>query len=199
MHFDLYFPTPIWWEDTDIDTSDLLNLCYDIYKYDPTGRELSNEGGWQSKDFLPTAFETLEILNNKILEQAEQCVRDYGYIERFSKVKIENYWFNINKKGHSNSHHIHDNSFLSGAFYIKATENQGDITFYKNSLADYIITSQSFIENYTQISCGAISYKPKTGKLLLFPGHLAHGVSRNPTDEDRISIAFNVKLDRIYE
>ena len=33
------------------------------------------------------------------------------------------------------------------------------------------------------------------GGMILFPSHLAHRVNENKSDEDRISIAFNIKFD----
>jgi ectoine hydroxylase-related dioxygenase (phytanoyl-CoA dioxygenase family) len=41
-----------------------------------------------------------------------------------------------------------------------------------------------------------MSFQPKIGKLIMFPGYLPHGVERNGTTDDRISISFNVKLMR---
>jgi len=196
MNYDLYFPTPIWWEQTNIDTVPLLNLCRKLHAEDATGRRLSNEGGWQSMDFRPDVHAELAPLANLIMQQSQQCVRDFGYREDTGFIIIENFWFNINTKGNSNAVHIHDNSFLSGTFYVDATEDQGRITFYKNHALDYITSSYGIINQYTPISASAISYAPNTGKLIMFPGHLPHGVTHNPTDRERISIAFNVKLIR---
>jgi uncharacterized protein (TIGR02466 family) len=196
MNIEYYFPTPVWWEQTEINTVDIITLCYSLREKDPVGRKLSNEGGWQSNDFRPGTFNELKELETKILEQAEQCVRDYGYKEDSVIIDIENFWFNINNQNNGNSVHIHDNSFLSGCFYVKATPDQGSITFYKNHALDYIVSSQAVIEHYTPASASAMSFRPSTGKLLLFPGHLPHGVGFNPTTIDRISLAFNVKLIR---
>jgi uncharacterized protein (TIGR02466 family) len=196
MNLDYYFPTPLWWEQTELDTLSMVDLCYKLKEEDPIGRKLSNEGGWQSRDFRPGKYKELELLEKKIMSQAEQCVRDYGYREDTVIIDLENFWFNINNQNHGNSIHVHDNSFLSGCFYVKAEPNQGTITFYKNHALDYIVASQAVIENYTPASASAISFQPTTGKLLMFPGHLPHGVAYNPTNKDRISLAFNVKLIR---
>ena len=199
MNYDLYFPTPIWWEQTEIDADPILALCLRLNKTDTVGRKLSNEGGWQSRDFRPGVHSELKELEDKILQQAENSIRDYGYNPNFCKVVIENFWVNINHKGNANAVHIHDNSFLSGCFYVKAKPGQGSITFYKNYALDYIVSSQAVIDHYTPISASAITYEPQTGKLLLFPGYLPHGVGFNASDEERISIAFNVKLIRTEE
>jgi uncharacterized protein (TIGR02466 family) len=199
MNYDLYFPTPIWWEQSSIDPEPILSLCLTMRDADQEGRKLSNEGGWQSKDFRPGLYAEMQELEDKILIQSENCIRDYGYNEDYCKLKIENFWFNINNFGNSNSVHIHDNSFLSGCFYVKAKPGQGNITFYKNHALDYIVSSQAIIKNYTPISASAITYEAMTGRLVMFPGHLPHGVGHNPTKDDRISVAFNVKLIRTEE
>jgi len=196
MNIDYYFPTPIWWEQTEIDTTAIIDLCYQLKNQDTVGRKLSNEGGWQSNDFRPGTYKELQALEHRIMSQAAQCVRDYGYKEDLVIIDIENFWFNINNNNHGNSVHIHDNSFLSGCFYVDATPDQGNITFYKNHALDYIVSSQAVIEHYTPASASAITFQPNTGKLLMFPGHLPHGVGYNPTHKDRLSLAFNVKLIR---
>jgi uncharacterized protein (TIGR02466 family) len=167
-----------------------------LHEEDPQGRKLSNEGGWQSMDFRPGKYPEMKELEDKIQEQAEQCVRDYGYRPDSGFVVIENFWFNINKKYNTNMVHIHDNSFVSGAFYLKARPGQGKITFYKSFSQDYIVASTAPVDRYTAISASAISFDPVTSRLVMFPGYLPHGVGVNELDEDRISISFNVKFIR---
>jgi uncharacterized protein (TIGR02466 family) len=197
MRYELYFPTPIWWEDTDdIAIEPILKLCYDLHKDDSNGRTLSNQGGWQSHDFDPAHHPELADLHKKILNQAENCVRDYGYSEDECILSVGNMWVNINGEHHTNSVHIHDNAFVSGVFYVKAEPGQGSINLYKCYSQDYIVASQARVNNYTPISASAISFQPKVGKLIMFPGYLPHGVDRNGTKNDRISISFNVKLMR---
>lgn len=203
MNMNLIFSTPVWIEDIEkIDIIPIEKLCRRLRSIDILGRKLSNQGGWQSQDFLAGTYDELQLLENRIIDQANQCVRDYGYIEEKVAVVIGNMWVNINDKGHSNSVHIHDDSFISGVFYVKAKLGQGNINFYKDYNTDYIIASQAPIKFYNHLNSGAMSYEPLTGRLILFPGHLPHGVENNGLDEDRISISFNVRIlktdDRIH-
>lgn len=197
MRYDLYFPTPVWWEQTDdIEIEPILSLCYRLKNSDPAGRQLSNQGGWQSHDFEAGTHPELATLENKILWQAQNCVRDYGYDENECLLGIGNIWVNFNGLNNTNSVHIHDNAFVSGVFYVKAKPGQGTLNLYRCYSQDYIVASQARVVTYTPISASAISYQPESGKLIMFPGHLPHGVERNQLDEDRISISFNVKLMR---
>jgi len=200
MNLDLFFPTPIWWEDTvGIDTESILDLCLQLRNEDNHGRRLSNQGGWQSRDFEGGTHPQLQILEKKIIDQAHQCARDYGYAESEYMISMGNMWFNINGKNHSNSVHIHDNAFVSGVFYIKARPGQGAINLYKCYSQDYVVASACRIERYTPISSSAVSYQPMTGKLIMFPGNLPHGVEGNESEEERVSISFNVKLMRTID
>jgi uncharacterized protein (TIGR02466 family) len=174
----------------------MLKLCYAIKEQDPSGRKLSNDGGWQSKDFRPGKYPELKILEDKILSQAEQCVRDFGFDEKSCFPVLENVWFNVNSKHNSNMVHMHDASFVSGVFYLKARPGQGKITMYKNMMQDFATMSFANLEKFTPISASAISYDPVTGRLIMFPGWLPHGVSANELDEDRVSLSFNVKIIR---
>jgi len=196
MNIEMYFPTPVWWGYKELDNESMKSLAYNLRKTDPNGRRLSNQGGWQSMDFRPGTHPELKSLEDVIMAQAEQCVRDFGYNENTCFIVLENLWININQKGDTNSVHIHDNSFVSGAYYVKATPEQGSIIFYKSYNQDFITSSQAQIKRYTALSASAIAFKPETGKLVMFPGWLPHGVERNSTDDDRISISFNVKIIR---
>lgn len=196
MNIEFYFPTPVWWEDTGFDNTEIEKLAYRLEKDDPSGRQLSNQGGWQSRDFRPGTYPELERLEQKLMEQAHNCIRDFGYNESVCFPLMENLWININRKGNTNSVHIHDNSFVSGAYYVKARPDQGKIIFYKSYNQDYIISSLAPIVGHTPASASAIAFAPETSKLIMFPGWLPHGVERNDTDEDRISISFNIKLIR---
>jgi uncharacterized protein (TIGR02466 family) len=178
MNFDLYFPTPIWWEDTNFNTEDMLKLCYAIKEQDPSGRKLSNDGGWQSNDFRPGKYPELKILEDKILSQAEQCVRDFGFDEKSCFPVLENIWFNVNFKHNSNMVHMHDASFVSGVFYLKARPGQGKITMYKNMMQDFATMSFANLEKFTPISASAISYDPITGRKL----NIQDGVSTTETE-----------------
>jgi len=196
MNFELYFPTPVWWEDTNMPTDAMLAKCYELKEQEPVGRKLSNDGGWQSKDFRPGTYAELKSLEDKILTQARNCIIDFGFDERWCFPVIENLWFNVNCKFNSNMVHMHDASFVSGAFYLKAKPGQGKITLYKNMMQDFATISFASIEKFTPISASAISYDPITSRLIMFPGWLPHGVSANELDEDRVSISFNIKLIR---
>ena len=68
-------------------------------------------------------------------------------------------WAIINIGGASNSRHHHGNSDISGAYYVRAPKNCGEIVFYDqglHSIFSSIINKTKQFECYTEFSksCG---------------------------------------------
>ena len=57
------------------------------------------------------------------------------------------------------------------------------------------VQKQEMIEQY--LDCPAYRIVPTEGLMVLFPSHLRHGVEQNQSDEDRISMAFNIDFRKI--
>lgn len=194
MNLDFYFPTPVWWEDTTLNNTEILKLCNQLRTEDPIGRKISNNGGWQSKDFKPTQYNEFNEFDKVVTQISQQCLEDYGYVSGAYKLEMLNMWFNINTEKDSNQIHTHGGSFISGVYYVQAETSQSELIFYKNFTEDYIITSAGDIEHYTPISGATCRYPPKTGRLVLFPSYVPHGVLPSTSKEDRISLAFNMRM-----
>ena len=193
MECTVLFPTPVWYEDTDIDTVSLVEFSYGYRFSDPIGRRVSNYGGWHSKNVYSSIHRELLELESKILEYARVCAYEYGIGE--VNLSISNLWININETGHSNSIHTHPSSFLSGVFYVMAEPGQGDIVFHRCPSQNFIIQSNGPIRENNMLNASSVSFEPKTGRLILFPSFLPHEVYSNDLEEDRISISFNIVID----
>jgi len=191
MFCDLFFPTAVWHDMLSIDTQVLLNFVQEK-KDICEGRILSNINGWQSKDFLPEDDVRLHELCNEIYSRSLKIVQEFKYDTSKLNLKFLNMWININKKNSCNRVHIHHNSILSGVYYLKCPQNCGDIVFPRNFSESYIIESVGTILEDNVFNYRSISYKPEQNKLLIFPGWVPHEVTNNNSDEDRISISFNI-------
>ena len=194
MNLDVYFPTPVWWEDLTINNTEILDFCHKMQSENPVGRRISNIGGWQSDDIGPTDHPELKSLIDAIYEKTKFCLETYGFVPESVNMTIGNLWININKESDSNAVHTHTSAFLSGVYYVKASRNSAPIVFYKNFAEDAIITSIAPVATFTQLSGSTAKYPPRAGRLVMFPAWLPHSVLPNPADEERISIAFNIKM-----
>jgi uncharacterized protein (TIGR02466 family) len=166
---------------------DLINWIYN-YQVNTESVILSNRGGWQSpSDFhkLESFYEFEEYILSHILQSLSYYKCNFN---------LSNMWININKKGDYNDAHDHPNSILSGVFWAKIPENCGRLVFNspngfaENTLLNSIDENIKQEHNYSS----TFVFTPNEGTLILFPSHLQHFVEPNKSDEDRISIAFNL-------
>ena len=192
MNVDFYFPTPIWWMDTNLNNDNIKQYCYNLKENDPVGRHISNNGGWQSQEI--NLIDDLPELVQYIMEASQRTIYDYGYDPEKTKLFFGNAWVNINQKDNTNQIHLHHGSYLSGVYYVNVTPNSGNIIFYRNFDQAYITSSFAKVVNNTAISGQTVSYTPKPGRLILFPSNLLHSVEASNDDGDRISIAFNIGI-----
>ena len=85
------------------------------------GQKKSNIGGWHSpffdlNDNENEGYKFLKILQPYIID----VFKSYGWAYDPKKVFYSGMWAIINKKGNLNNEHIHPNSNLSAAYYVKA-------------------------------------------------------------------------------
>ena len=107
-------------------------------------------------------------------------------------------WININKPGNYNVKHLHPTNDLSGVLWIKAPQNSGDIVFE----SPYEFQAYQEIDSYVDEFRNSFNidhsyyFTPTDGRMLIFPSHLMHEVEENLSNEDRISVSFNIKLSK---
>lgn len=93
-------------------------------------------------------------------------------------------WCNVNEIGAYNSLHSHAPDLLSGCLYFRAT-GTGEITFFPHNLIYHNFHKQDPFN-------AANSYFPEDGDMIIFPSSLAHSVNPNPSNRQRINMAFNI-------
>jgi uncharacterized protein (TIGR02466 family) len=94
-------------------------------------------------------------------------------------------WLTLFKKNDYGHSHTHGSSDISGTYYYKTNEKDGNIVFTTPVVQAEL--SKCFINTIT-----TWEHKPKEGKLLLFPAFLRHHITRNTTDNERMSLSFNI-------
>jgi uncharacterized protein (TIGR02466 family) len=104
-----------------------------------------------------------------------------------SKFKIMNSWINIAEKGVKHEYHSHPGYMIAGVYYFRVSSEQGGINFNNPNLMMY---NCNFPEG--NISPQSIELIPNDGDIILFPAWLQHGTHQNKSNEERISIAFNI-------
>ena len=190
----LFFPTPVW--TLQLDNYQTINE--QMYKFikitqskDQEGISKSNIKGWHSKDFNMQENEPKNFIKF-ILPAIEQVITDMNWEKQKQSININNMWAIINTGGSANLRHQHGNSTISGAYYVRAPKNSGDIVFYDPRPAPVYTYPKAINPNLLNAQVNGIS--PKEGALVLFPSYLDHSVNENLSNEERIVISFNITI-----
>ncbi len=190
----LFFPTPVWaiqLENYKLVNEEMYNYIKIQQKIDGVGINKSNIKGWHSKDFNLSEKEPQNFISF-ISSSIEQVMIDMNWDKEKQLAKIDNMWAIVNIGGSANLRHQHGNSTISGAYYVRAPENCGDIVFYDPRPAPVYSYPNAKQPNSLNAQVNAIS--PKEGALVLFPSYLDHSVNENLSKNERIVISFNIRI-----
>ncbi len=199
MKTKLLFPTQVWQDTFDLDLDEIRAFAYHVKDKDPRGRVASNDGGWQSNDFRPPYIDQtpLASFHNRLQQMACVVAEDFG-CKDFS-LRVTNLWININTRGDKNHLHHHAGSLLSGVFYVKVpTCCSGDIKFVRDFSYTSMKESWGCQDNFDHFENPANELEhyitPEENNIIIFPSWLMHAVDPSSSDDDRISLSFNIQL-----
>ena len=190
----LFFSTPVWSSKIENykDVNDeIYNYIKKLQKIDRDGVTKSNIKGWHSNDFNLTENEPQNFIK-LISPNIEKVIKDMDWDNKKQTIKITSMWAIINTGGSANGRHHHGNSTISGAYYVRAPKNSGDIVFYDPRPAPIYFHPTAKEPNSLNAMVNSIS--PSEGGLVMFPSYLDHSVNENLSDEERIVISFNISL-----
>jgi uncharacterized protein (TIGR02466 family) len=146
----------------------------------------SNRGGWQS-DTILWEHEVFKPLLEKATNISQNIISSIS--NNNPQMVIRSMWGNINPKGGMNFAHVHPGSWMSGVYYIQLPKGSDQIVFEDPRPSRIMDFQRSCL-----IDDAYFTHNPKVGELLLFPSWLPHLVFPNNSDEERISISFNIEL-----
>ena len=167
----------------------LIDYAYNLREEDE-GVCISNYGGWQSNSFCVENED--DVLHHFIIN----CLAGFPVIDETFNMKVSA-WVNINKPGDYNIKHNHPTSDLAGVLWIKCPKDCGDIIFDSPTSFQSHNELKSYIDDFKNQNNLHHSYyfDPTEGRILVFPAHLNHRVQENKSNEDRISVSFNIRLN----
>ncbi len=190
MAVEWYFPTPLFvhtFQDEQLEIiqkeiSDRLPTILKEIHTSPWGDNVGTTFERNGKNDVVTF--KLDIFKSAIEAAVQSYATTIGYPQ--TNFKLIESWFNVCKKNQFQYDHTHSTARISGCYYYQTNEEDGKIRF---ANPNPIIHIGRFPADELDIE--AVTFTPKVGRILLFPGWLAHRVGVNTTDHDRISIAFN--------
>jgi uncharacterized protein (TIGR02466 family) len=189
------FPIPIYVGTVDnLDIQKKFNIIHNTltlenklnYKKDrtPTHKLSSN-------NFSDNLIEEYDLFDfkNELMNHLSKYLEEIGRQSRVEQVKITASWMTSFTAGDYAQQHCHGVADISGVYYVKATKD--DAKFYVSSPNRTL--KSSYIFNHI---LDKKYIEPTTGTIVLFPGWLEHGVETQISDQERVSISFNLEFIR---
>ncbi len=162
-------------------------------------RESDLTARYQQQDFFADEKPCVQWLKKQINETVSALTTQNGVHNLPAWTLFS--WYNVNRFGDHHAPHTHPHSYLSGTYYVQLPSHQDD-SLDQNPNSGCI----SFYDPRTGANMVAIgiepdskpAYKvaPSPGTLLIWPSPLQHAVYPNLSDELRISISFNVIVNK---
>lgn len=194
-----YFSTPIY--NSTLVGAELIAVQEEL---DKVVADLKLKNSFQhNEQWLPnthklsdTSFKSnllLDYPTPQFLEFLKFHVFEYMRMLGVPEIKIQEFriiqsWM-TNTGKHEFAHtHNHGSVDIAGVYYYKTNGEDGSINF-MNPVPQFSTYLLEHLPNN-------VSYEPKVGKIILFPGWIDHGVPANYTDNERISISFNINFKR---
>lgn len=151
-----------------------------------------NTGNVNSVNAYVLECEELKELRNDLLDIIRKYFKAVYSPAGNVDVHITQSWVNFTKPGEFHHVHSHNNSFLSGVFYIRSDAETDKIVFHKQENSGLSIDLPA--TEWNSYNSKTWWYPVGTGDIILFPSNLVHEVPKTTSDSDRISLAFNVFL-----
>lgn len=172
---------------------EFILICQNEREIDKRGRIVSNRHGWQSNDswFIKEENKKINLYIHNMVERIFYDSLDHSGELTFT---ILNCWININPAKTYNLTHTHPGCDFAGVFYVKLPEDSPPITFV--NIHDNSLNTSMYSENIINNWGSAHQYNvfPSEGSMILFPAAIPHCVDENQSEEDRISLAFNLSV-----
>jgi uncharacterized protein (TIGR02466 family) len=142
------------------------------------------------------------VLNNPELLSIKEFIEEKinFYFQEIHKptdqlsIYITQSWVNLTTPGESHHAHNHPNSFISGVFYINASNKVDAIQFHNQRSMPQIHIRPTVDHEFNSQTW---SYGVETGDIVLFPSQLVHNVEQVKEHTDRtqrVSLSFNTFL-----
>lgn len=168
----------------------------------------TNMGGWQSSWDMdrwggPAAIQLLAYARNvanRLTTDIKGTAGQGPYPGFFAVTWMANMWANVNRSGDANDLHSHPGAFWSGVYYvhdggIDADPSLGGELEFIDPRGPMPVMNAPHLRISGTMTAGTTErFRPKVGRLVMFPSWVLHQVRPYRGKDVRISIALNLAV-----
>jgi uncharacterized protein (TIGR02466 family) len=205
MALDAWFPLAIYYEDLADGAQHnpaLAQRINDLYAASGERRTMATAswtGDVHNVDrlHLDPAF---DWLTDQVGHHALQYLKTLGHDLDKTYIYVQRAWPVVTQRGQRVARHAHHTAHMSAVYYVKAPKSDGgSIRFINDARPNELSAGigSSMTGGYSEanaLNYGFAVYHPIAGRLLLFPAKQTHEVEANQTDEERISISYDLVI-----
>ena len=149
---------------------------------------LAHGQGWQSPQDLHLRDEFATLVG--CIHDATRSILRFLRIADDAACEITGCWATVLAPGAAHKLHSHPNNFLSGVYYLHTSPGADTLNFHDPRKQTGVIRPPVVAlsaENTDQVVVPV-----SDGTLLMFPSYLEHSVDASSSDDERISVSFNL-------
>lgn len=159
---------------------------------------VSNLGGWHSEgNIFTSGADPLQPLTRAIQRIGTQAFEALGVATAGSELRLRG-WANVHRRGSFHRPHCHPDAVLSGVYYacvdprLATSDDEGQLCF---------LDPRGPIDYWRGASTAPgltprVRVRPAESLMVLFPGWLQHYTTPHTIEVPRITVAFNLWLER---
>ena len=131
---------------------------------------------------------------NTVVELAKDYVKafclQYGLTS--PNVKCNDSWVNVSDPGAFQEYHLHPNNHFSAVYYVRVPENSGDLLLRSAETQTDMFPLP--LGQETTFTNKTYQVTPREGMIVIFRSNVLHMVTKNLSDEPRVSVAMNFEV-----
>jgi hypothetical protein len=161
-------------------TSEELEFIYSSEVFEQSlGNEISTSN-WVLED------SALSQLKKDLMQHVNIYLNEIMMVD--AELYMTNSWINVTEHQRQHALHNHNNSIVSGVFYVNASDSQPSISF-NRMVPPFFLHMRA--KQYTMFNSMEWNIPIEDNNIIIFPSQCFHFVKPNLTNNPRVSIAFN--------
>ncbi len=178
------FPTPILLSDEyPTNLAEGGAIRDQVWRHNPQGGNESSENNYVLE--LPELGQLKAFLQS----QVDFFAHDVLKVNRSTPLHITQSWVNVNIRGAAHHLHSHQNSLISGVFFLDG--DTAPIVFSRPHANLLFGSIKLELTEMNAITAGEVAFPDRPNRAMLFPSPTLHFVKENRSDAPRMTLAFN--------